>query len=245
MCRWLRVSRIAGRQGVHRRRWRHHQPAQSAATRRRGPGCDAVTMAAGRGCLQPGAMFHSDRASQGGLNWSSQHLDDGGVRWVLGPGRSRPRQKQVRAYRGQIASPGRPTVAWREDRVRFWAGIASGIKIEDACVEARVGAGRVPLVSPRWRGEPSTAGGGVGSLPVFRRAGAYRDLAYQKISAREIARRLGRDPSTISRELRRNASTATYHLDYKATTAQWHAERRARRPNEHAVAGLRSGAAVR
>lgn len=52
----------------------------------------------------------------------------------------------------------------------------------------------------------------------------------QKISAREIARRLGRDPSTISRELRRNASTRTYRLDYKASTAQWHAERRARRP---------------
>ena len=49
-----------------------------------------------------------------------------------------PRQKQVRLYRGQIPSPGRPTVAWREDRVRFWAAIARGAKTEDACVEARV-----------------------------------------------------------------------------------------------------------
>ena len=47
---------------------------------------------------------------------------------------------------------------------------------------------------------------------------------------REIARRLGRAPSTISRELRRNASTRTYRLDYKASAAQWHAGRRARRP---------------
>ena len=31
------------------------------------------------------------------------------------------RQKQVREYRGQIPSPGRPTVAWWEDRVGFWA----------------------------------------------------------------------------------------------------------------------------
>ena len=46
----------------------------------------------------------------------------------------------------------------------------------------------------------------------------------------EIARRLGRLPSTISRELRRNASTRTWRLEYKATIAQWHAERRARRP---------------
>ncbi|MFB7187963.1 IS30 family transposase [Streptomyces sp. NPDC056230] len=52
----------------------------------------------------------------------------------------------------------------------------------------------------------------------------------QGVSGREIARRLGRDPSTISRELRRNASTRTYKLDYRASTAQWHAERRARRP---------------
>jgi transposase-like protein len=52
----------------------------------------------------------------------------------------------------------------------------------------------------------------------------------QGAGVREIARRLGRAPSTISRELRRNASTRTYRLDYKASTAQWHAERRARRP---------------
>ena len=52
----------------------------------------------------------------------------------------------------------------------------------------------------------------------------------QKLGVREIARRLGRSPSTISRELRRNASTRTWRLDYKASTAQWHAERRARRP---------------
>ncbi|GAB3189895.1 helix-turn-helix protein [Micromonospora palomenae] len=59
------------------------------------------------------------------------------------------------------------------------------------------------------------------------------DIALSKaqgMGVREIARRLGRDPSTISRELRRNASTRTYRLDYKATTAQWHAKRRARRP---------------
>jgi IS30 family transposase len=44
---------------------------------------------------------------------------------------------------------------------------------------------------------------------------------------REISRRLGRSPSTISRELRRNAPARG---GYRATTAQWHAERRARRP---------------
>jgi hypothetical protein len=48
------------------------------------------------------------------------------------------RQEDVRQYRGQIPSPGRPTVAWREDRVRFWAAVARGAKTEDACVEAGV-----------------------------------------------------------------------------------------------------------
>jgi IS30 family transposase len=52
----------------------------------------------------------------------------------------------------------------------------------------------------------------------------------QNLSAREMARRLGRAPSTVSRELDRNASTRTYQLEYRASTAQWHAERRARRP---------------
>jgi len=55
-------------------------------------------------------------------------------------------------------------------------------------------------------------------------------LHVQKVGVREIARRIGRDPSTVSRELRRNASTRTWRLEYKASTAQWHAERRARRP---------------
>ena len=47
---------------------------------------------------------------------------------------------------------------------------------------------------------------------------------------RQIAREVGRPPSTISRELRRNAATRTGTSEYRAVTAQWHAERRARRP---------------
>jgi IS30 family transposase len=65
-------------------------------------------------------------------------------------------------------------------------------------------------------------------------------LRAQMLGVRQIARRLGRSPSTISRELRRNASTRDYSTPYRATTAQWHAERRAGRPkvaklaaNEH------------
>jgi IS30 family transposase len=63
--------------------------------------------------------------------------------------------------------------------------------------------------------------------------GEREDIAIwraQGVGVREIARRLGRNPSTVSREVRRNASTRTYRLDYKASIAQWHAERRTRRP---------------
>jgi IS30 family transposase len=52
----------------------------------------------------------------------------------------------------------------------------------------------------------------------------------QDCGVREIARRLGRSPSTISRELRRNAATRGGTLTYRATVAQWKAERAAKRP---------------
>jgi IS30 family transposase len=55
-------------------------------------------------------------------------------------------------------------------------------------------------------------------------------LKSQGVGVREIARRLGRDPSTVSRELRRNAATRGGKLDYRASVAQWKAELLARRP---------------
>jgi IS30 family transposase len=55
-------------------------------------------------------------------------------------------------------------------------------------------------------------------------------LHARQLGVREIARHVGRSPSTISRELRRNASTRSHSAMYRATTAHWHAERRASRP---------------
>lgn len=55
-------------------------------------------------------------------------------------------------------------------------------------------------------------------------------LKAQGVGVREIARRLGRDPSTVSRELRRNAATRGGKLDHRASVAQWKAELLARRP---------------
>jgi len=146
-------------------------------------------------------------------------------------GTMRERQREVQLYRGQVPSPGRPTVAWREDRVRFWAAIARGAKTEDAAIEAGVSS----PVAFRW----FRHAGGVNPCLPSSVSGRYLSFAerediamlrVQSLGVRAIARRLGRSPSTISRELRRNASTRTWRLEYRASIAQWHAERRARRP---------------
>ena len=55
-------------------------------------------------------------------------------------------------------------------------------------------------------------------------------LTAQGAGVRQIARRVGRAPSTISRELRRNAATRGGTLEYRASVAQWKAELMARRP---------------
>ena len=146
-------------------------------------------------------------------------------------GTMRERQREVQLYRGQVPSPGRPTVAWREDRVRFWAAIARGITTEDAAAEAGVSS----PVGFRWFRHaggvspclPPTVSGRYLSFSEREDITIYRA---QGLGVREIARCLRRSPSTISRELRRNASTRTWRLEYKASIAQWHAERRARRP---------------
>ena len=45
---------------------------------------DALDMAAAaRGGATEGIVFHSDRGSQAGFNWLSQHLDHGGVSWFV------------------------------------------------------------------------------------------------------------------------------------------------------------------
>ena len=80
-----------------------------------------------------------------------------------------PRQRAVRLYRGQIPSPGRPTVAWREDRVRFWAGIARGLSSEEAA--AAIGVSQP--VGTRW----FRHAGGVGPSLCAAVSGRYLSFA--------------------------------------------------------------------
>src|SRR6266498_1872069 len=141
------------------------------------------------------------------------------------------RQQAIRAMRGQMWSPGRPSVARREDRQRFWREIAAGYSSEEAATAAGVS----QAVGSRWFRD----GGGMPPISLAPLSGRYLSFAEreeiallhaQRVGVRGIARRLGRSPSTISRELRRNASTRSHSIAYRATTAQWHAERRASRP---------------
>jgi IS30 family transposase len=55
-------------------------------------------------------------------------------------------------------------------------------------------------------------------------------LNAQNAGVREIAREIGRSPSTVSRELRRNAATRGGKLEYRASVAQWKADLLAQRP---------------
>ena len=134
--------------------------------------------------------------------------------------------------RPAMLSPGRPPVGRVEQRRIFWAAVARGVTSTDAGVEAGVS----EVVGSRWFRER----GGVTPPAIFKKdSGRYlsfeeRELIAlwhaQNVSIREIARRLGRHPSTISRELRRNAATRGGTLAYRATVAQWHRDRRAARP---------------
>jgi len=100
---------------------------------------------------------------------------------------------------------------------------------------AAVEAGVLPSIGVRW----FRKGGGMPPLtlaPVSGRYLSFREreeiavLRARGCGVREIARQLGRAPSTISRELQRNAALRSGRPEYRASTAQTHADRRARRP---------------
>src|SRR5215204_2581509 len=128
------------------------------------------------------------------------------------------RRRSDRAGRAPMRSPGRPSVARREDRERFWAAIAGGLSSE----QAGAAAGVSPAVGVRWFRE----GGGMRSVSRAPLSGRYLSFGEREEIAilrargcgvREIARGMGRAPSTISRELRRNAATRGGGFEYRAT----------------------------
>ncbi len=129
-----------------------------------------------------------------------------------------------------MRSPGRPPPP-REVEREFWRHITTGVSSEDAALAVGVSA----PVGSRW----FRHGGGMPPISLAESTGRYLSFAEreelgllkaQNLGVREIGRRMGRHPSTISRELRRNAATRGGKFVYRASVAQWKAELAARRP---------------
>ena len=106
-----------------------------------------------------------------------------------------------------MRSPGRPEPSRAVQR-QFWRLIASGITSAEAAVKVGVS---VP-VGTRW----FRHAGGMPPISLAEPTGRYLSfeereeialLRAKQVGVREVARRVGRDPGTISRELRRNAAT--------------------------------------
>ena len=133
-----------------------------------------------------------------------------------------PRRSRAldRAAAAGTRGVGRPPAGRREHRVRFWEAIARGASSVDAATEAGV----LPSIGVRW----FRKGGGMPSLDLAPVSGRYLSFTEREEIAvllaggcgvREIARQLGRAPSTISRELQRNAALRTGRPEYRASTA--------------------------
>ena len=172
-------------------------------------------------------VHHSDRGGQGGFKRSSQRLESEELRWQRG------------RFVGLIVRCGL-RCGRLGDRRAGGVSIRSGFgKGSPVGCRASKPVWRLVCrlrVGSRWFRE----NGGMAPFSFVPVSGRYLSfvereeiavLHARQCGVREIARHLGRSPSTISRELRRNAATRGGGLEYRATNAhQWHSDRRASRP---------------
>jgi hypothetical protein len=110
-------------------------------------------------------IHHSDRGVQGGINRSSQHLDDGGVR--DGDDEGAAAGGAAVSGAGSVAGPANGGMARGPSAV---LGVDRS-RCDDrrrCCRGAGVIPGCVPLVPPRWRREPLLAARDLRPLPVVR-----------------------------------------------------------------------------
>lgn len=157
-------------------------------------------------------------------------MGQSGKQWAEVPVGARRQWAADRALRPPMRSPGRPEPSRAVQR-EFWRLIASGI----TTVEAAAAVGVSSPVAVRW----FRHAGGMPPLSLVEPSKRYLSFAEreeiallraQDVGVREIARRIGRDPSTISREVRRNAATRSGKPEYRALVAQWKAQQAAKRP---------------
>ena len=129
-----------------------------------------------------------------------------------------------------MRSPGRPEPSRTVQR-QFWRLIATGINSAEAALKVGVS---VPVGSRWFRhagGMPPIAlSEPTGRFLSFEEREEIALLRAKQVGVREIARRIGRDPATVSRELRRNSATRGGKPEYRALVAQWKAQQAAKRP---------------
>jgi hypothetical protein len=127
----------------------------------------------------------------------------------------RRQQAADRAKRPKMRSPGHPPMNREVERL-FWIEIAKGV----IPGEAAIAVGTSQPVGQRWFHNA----GGMPPFSLEPLSGRYLSflereeialLRAQGAGVRQIARAIGRDPSTISRELRRNAATRSASSGYR------------------------------
>ena len=157
-------------------------------------------------------------------------MGQSGKQWAEVPVGARRQWAADRALRPPMRSPGRPEPSRAVQR-EFWRLIAAGV----TTVEAAAAVGVSSPVAVRW----FRHAGGMPPLSLVEPSKRYLSFAEreeiallraQDVGVREIARRIGRDPSTISREVRRNAATRSGKPEYRALVARWKAQQAAKRP---------------
>ncbi len=135
------------------------------------------------------------------------------------------------------ARAGRPRLPV-EVEYRFWDGVRAGLTVEEAAAAVGVSHTKgVEWVGHRGGVMPSVTAGQRTRCLSFAEREEIGLLKAAGLGVREIARRLGRDPGTISRELKRVRNSPT-HPDpvYRASTAQADADVKARRPKDAKLA---------
>ena len=135
-----------------------------------------------------------------------------------------------RALRSPVRSPGRPEPPRAVQR-EFWRLIASGV----TTAQASEFLGVSWPVATRW----CRHAGGMPPINLDEPTGRYLSFAergeiallhVQRFGVREIVRRIGRHPGTVSRELRLNAATRSGKQVFRELVAQRKSQQAAKRP---------------